>query len=259
MNKIKDYALHLNALRKQFGFAILSSAIKSELKLKKIDDLSEKKILVLAPHPDDEIIGCGGLIAKAKKNGSDVKVVYLTDGNVGVSDKKLSNSQRAKLREGEARSAAAIIGLSNSDLIFWRYQDGKFVSNQTSIKLLNNLITTYLPDIIAIPFISDPHSDHSETSKLLLKSLKALNIDPQILQYEVWTPVLANRILAIDDVLKLKTDALAHYKSQINARDYTDAVVGLGRYRGAMYNYAKYAEAYFASDKKIFIDLFGKN
>lgn len=258
MNKIKDYALHLNNLRKQFGFAVLSSAVKSQLKLKAIDDLSSKKILVMAPHPDDEIIGCGGLIAKALKDGSEVKVVYLTDGSAGVSDKKLNQSQRTSLREHEARSAAREIGLKDSNLIFWRYKDGRLVCNTTSQKLLNNLLTAYLPDIIVTPFISDPHNDHSETSRLIKKSLKMLNIDPQILQYEVWTPVLANRLLPIDKYIEIKRQALSQYKSQIAERNYLEGITGLNRYRGAMYGYSEYAEAFFASDKKIFIDLFGK-
>lgn len=256
MKKIKDYALHLNSLRKQFGFAILSSAMKSQLKTKPIDDLSGKKILILAPHPDDETIGCGGLIAKAKKSGSDVRVVFFTDGSAGVSDKKLTNAQRAKLREREAKSACIVLGLKESDLVFWRYQDGKLTTNSASVKLLNNLLTAYLPDIVLTPFISDPHPDHAETSAILRKSLEVLNIDPEIMQYEVWTPILANRTLSIDESIKLKMSSLGNYKSQISSRDYLDGVEGLNRYRGAMTGQSRYVEAFFTCNKKIFLDLY---
>jgi len=230
--------------------------MKSQLKVKPIDDLSGKKILILAPHPDDETIGCGGLIVKAKKSGSDVRVVFLTDGSAGVLDKKLNNTQRARLREQEARSACISLGLKDSDLVFWRYQDGKLTTNSASVKLLNNLLTAYLPDIIMTPFISDPHPDHAETSAILRKSLEALNMDPEIMQYEVWTPILANRILSIDGSISAKINSLRQYKSQIKSRDYSDGVEGLNRYRGAMSGQSKYVEAYFLCNKKIFLDLF---
>src|SRR5437762_25173 len=69
-------------------------------------------LLVLAPHPDDESLGCGGLIAEACGRGQDVHVVILTDGTGSHPNSRAWPRHRLKaLREAEAREAVAALGL----------------------------------------------------------------------------------------------------------------------------------------------------
>lgn len=269
LSKAKDYLLHLNNLRKAFGSAILFSAINSSLKLEILDDLPAKKILILSPHPDDDVIGCGGTIASFVANGSKVKIVYLTRGAMSPNSKKrLSAGEKvelAKTRENEAREAARILGVSNLD--FWRYKDGSLSAGRTSIKALANLLKTYKPEIIFCPTFQDSHPDHFETAKLLAKVLfqstftstpsRVRGFSGEIWLYEIWTPVYANRIVKIDKTIEIKRNALNTHKSQMQSRSYFDAVLGLNAYRAGMNLAGKYAEAFFACDEKLFLKIFG--
>lgn len=95
-----------------------------------------KKILVFAPHPDDDVIGCGGSIAKHTKQGSKVTVVYMTSGDAGSLN--YSKEELAQIREKEARSAAEILGVE--DLIFLRNSDGYLEYNKENLVKIIELI-----------------------------------------------------------------------------------------------------------------------
>ncbi len=92
-----------------------------------------ERVLILAPHPDDEVIACAGIIQKALKAGAQVKVVYLTNGDHNefafiVYEKRLTIRQGefihlGKLRQQEATEAMKFLGLSEKDLVFLGYPD----------------------------------------------------------------------------------------------------------------------------------------
>lgn len=258
LSKAKDYLLHLNNLRKAFGSAIFFSAIDSKLKLDVLENLLSKKVLVLSPHPDDDVIGCGGTIAMLSRNESAIKIVFLTQGSMGASSKeRLSSREKiefAKTRENEAREAARILGVS--DLDFWRYKDGSLLAGRTPIKALSNLLKTYEPEIIFCPTFQDPHPDHFETAKLLARALPWSTFSGEIWLYEIWTPVYANRIVKIDKTIETKKNALNSHKSQMQSRSYFNAVLGLNTYRAGMNLAGEYAEAFFACDEKLFLKIF---
>src|SRR5260370_13112736 len=67
-------------------------------------------VVVIAPHPDDEAIGCGGSICLQAERGNRVVVVFLTSGELGL--KKRSHAEVWKIREQEAESAAAVLGVA---------------------------------------------------------------------------------------------------------------------------------------------------
>ncbi len=93
----------------------------------------DDRILILAPHPDDEDLGCGGLIQKALKAKAQVKIAYLTNGDHNefaflVYEKMpiLTNAEfikMGKLREQEAKSAMKVLGMDEKDLTFFGYPD----------------------------------------------------------------------------------------------------------------------------------------
>ena len=80
-------------------------------------DLTGKKVLVFAPHPDDETIGCGGSLALHIKAGDPVKVVFLTNGAKGDSSGEIAKESYVELRKDEANKACAFLGVT--DLEFW--------------------------------------------------------------------------------------------------------------------------------------------
>src|SRR5262245_5051670 len=84
------------------------------------EDDAMTRVLVRSPHPDDESIGCGGTLRKHALRGDEVRVVFLTSGEKGGHGRP--PEETARVREGEAVAAAAILGLSGVE--FWRQQDG---------------------------------------------------------------------------------------------------------------------------------------
>lgn len=258
--RLKDNLLHLNNLRKFISWEVFRQATSSRFKLQILEDAPPGKVLVLAPHPDDDVIGCGGTIKLHRENNDEVKVIYLSDGSGGFPKKKKINSIRerkalAKIRSEEAKSATKMLGVS--DLIFWKYPDGRLNANRSTIKLLQNILDDYQPKTIYVPSFLDPHPDHYETAKILASTLREKsNFNGQIFSYEVWSPIFANRLINIDKVIKSKILSLKEHKSQLEGRNYLDAFIGLAQYRAGMYEVGKYAEAFFVCNKKLYLQLF---
>ena len=115
--------------------AILSSAIPARAEeLPSVEPFSsDDRVLIMAPHPDDEDIGCGGVIQRAVKSGAKVKIMYLTNGDHNefafiVYEKRLVFRNSAfvamgKVREEEAKKAMKILGVDSDNLIFLGYPD----------------------------------------------------------------------------------------------------------------------------------------
>lgn len=93
----------------------------------------EDKIIIFAPHPDDEILGCSGLIQKIIKNSGEVYIVYLTNGDHNqlpyrIYEKKIVLKPADYIKLGEIRrkesiEATKILGVSSQNLIFLGYPD----------------------------------------------------------------------------------------------------------------------------------------
>jgi LmbE family N-acetylglucosaminyl deacetylase len=241
LNQLKNFALSTNHLLKFFKKKILDNAIKSNFKLELLDEPPQGNVLVLSPHPDDDVFGCGGSIAKHTRNGDIVTILYLT-GN-------------AKRKE-EAQNASRILGTTKT--IFWDLEDGSITSSDNLAKKIADIINATKPQSIYVPAMDDPHSDHSEIAFSLAKALKLQEskiFDGQVLSYEVWQPIFANRLIKIDDSIETKIAAMKCHASQLEDRNYLDAIIGLNQYRGGMHNAGKYAEAFYSCNRDLYIKL----
>ena len=212
-----------------------------------------ENVLVIAPHPDDDVIGCGGSIAKHVDAGRAVTVVFLTSGDAGSLD-----HDRAALgiaREGEARAAAAALGVG--DLVFLREPDGPLDRAPLLIDPLVRLLRARRPGVVYLPHRGDGGTDHRAASAATEEALGRAGgpwfpelgagpwTVPVALGYEVWTPLA--RIGYAEDVtavIERKLAALALHRSQVGDIAYLDAVRGLNRYRGAMTGRGAYCECF---------------
>lgn len=127
------------------------------------------RLLVFSPHPDDETIAAGGLIARAQKNGAAVWVVLVTDGNRhGLENKRYSEFERA----------LAELGVAPDHLIFLNYPDGQ-LKNQTPAELegrFRTIIGQIKPTIIVFPHPRDSHPDHAATGRAVTKVTAGLAV-----------------------------------------------------------------------------------
>lgn len=197
-----------------------------------IEPQAAGRILVLAPHPDDEVIGCGGTLYKHHLAGDEITSVYMTDGRKGC-DISISDEQCAAIRREEALQAGKVIGLHRQ--IFMENSDmGLNNSRKNSLQLLD-IICQVRPDIVFLPSFMDHHPDHQATNDIFISAMKRHKPDMMCYAYEVWTPFIPNCMVDITSCSDLKIEALNKFKSQTKRFNVVGASLGLMKYRAVMY------------------------
>lgn len=165
-------------------------------------------ILILAPHPDDEIMGCGGTIIKYHKKGSAIHILYLSDGRFGVS------GQDTNSRKSEALAIKEIIPTVKQ--YFFYFEDSSLSENIGDLQLsIQKLITAIKPDIIFTPWILDHHDDHIATTIALAKAIESENTESILSMYEIMSPVFGNHSVNITSEFDTKKLLLNKYHSQV--------------------------------------------
>jgi len=202
-------------------------------------------ILVIAPHPDDESIGCGGAICLHSARGERVAAVFITSGEKGL--KNLDHKKAQKIREAEAKKAAKILGIGK--LYFLRLPDWTSGKNKKrGVRLLLPVLKRERPSLIYLPHPGEWHPDHQAALPMLRAALKRAAIPkPKLLAYEIWTPLLRfDHVENIVRVMRRKLKALAAHKSQLKEFNYERAIIGLNQYRGELAAKCRFAEVFSA-------------
>jgi LmbE family N-acetylglucosaminyl deacetylase len=198
-----------------------------------------ERALVLSPHCDDDVIGLGGMMHGHGLAGHDVTVVYFT---TPVPQGKGKSHQR-ELRKQEARKATERLGAF--DLLFLDQPEGKLKPDRQLIDRLVQIIHDARPDVLYLPWFLDNHVDHLAVNELLLHASSRCRPACMVYGYEVWTPMLPNRLLDVTDRIEVKKEALSHYTSQLAKVDLLGTTLALNRYRSVTHlKGAGYAEAF---------------
>lgn len=180
-------------------------------------DLKGKKFLILSPHQDDEILGCGCLIKKALEEKGRVKCIYMTDGSQSLSD-ELTPEDLIELRKVEALRLTSDMGMEEP--IFLGCPDGFLKpDDKETVQKIVEVIEDYRPDAVFIPYFLDGHKDHTAVSGIYLASIKLIKNHKEFdtYCYEINSPISVYGITHYMDCsgyLKAKSDALAFYSSQ---------------------------------------------
>jgi LmbE family N-acetylglucosaminyl deacetylase len=204
-------------------------------------------ILVIAPHPDDETIGCGGTLCLHTARHDRVVVVFLSSGELGL--EHLDRKKAWQLREAEAKTAARTLGLAA--LEFLRLPDWVVAEHvQKGGRLLSPILRRELPQLIYLPHPGEWHPDHQAALPLLRAALERSRIpQPALRAYEVWTPLQQfDHVENISRVMTRKLRALRAHRSQLTEFDYERAMRGLNQYRGALAGKCRYAEVFQSLD-----------
>jgi LmbE family N-acetylglucosaminyl deacetylase len=202
-------------------------------------------VLVIAPHPDDEAIGCGGAACLHAGRGDRVSAVFLTSGELGL--KHLPREEAWRIREAEAEAAANVLGLSG--VSFLRQPDWG-VGDQVpeAAAALRPVLARESPELIYLPHPDDGHPDHVAALPVLRAALAPVagaHSSPALLGYEVWTPLGEfDHVEDVTPVMRQKLRAVRCHASQMGEFRYDLAIRGLNRYRGALAARCKYAEVF---------------
>ena len=221
-----------------------------------IADFDAQPVLVLAPHPDDEIIGPGGTIRRHVLAGAPVTVAILTDGRWGGYN---GDGKLIERRRNESRRAAQILGLPPP--IFFDAPDRELGETPEILDKIRRLFIEKNPKYVYLPALTDGHPDHWSTNCLLHAILSNLPREsaPRLVirGYEVWTPTLANCCVDITSIADVKRQAIDAFPSQTSTHDYAAAALGLNKCRSLQHLHGRgYVEAFMQLTADEFSNLF---
>lgn len=216
-----------------------------------------KKVLVIAPHPDDDVFSSGGTILKLVKVGCEFKVVYLTSGSPQTYQVEKSHilTDRAAIMEKESKEVSKQIGTT---VEFWRFNNREINLDEPTLNRLRNTYAEFQPDAVFLPFIADDHDDHRRAVQLFYESFKDYNkLDYDIWAYQVYSNLLPNVVVDITDVIDEKIRLINLWDSVKCSRDWGHYIKGLNAFncRFLKTNQAGYAECFFVVPGKDYIDL----
>jgi len=158
-------------------------------------DPTLRRIFVVAAHPDDDTIGCGGTLAMASESGACVRVAYLTDGSRShPGSRRFSASDVAAMREIEAANALAELGIGEAPY-FFRLPDSGLVSLDTKersrvVAQLSSLFRSFAPELILAPWERDPHPDHIAAAAIARLAFETARVPGSAFAgYDVWLSI----------------------------------------------------------------------
>jgi LmbE family N-acetylglucosaminyl deacetylase len=203
------------------------------------------RVLVLAPHPDDDSLGCAGTVALLADRGAIVTILTVTDGEA-TKGAALTREEIACRRRSESARAAAIIGATPRYL---GLPDGGLLERERELEgLLRIAISEIGPNVVFVPWLLDGHPDHRALADALAAAMNDADngAERQIWGYEVWTALVPNRIVDITAAIERKRSALKAHATASLAFDLS-ACEGLARWR-AMHSLSGrgWAEAFLA-------------
>lgn len=228
-----------------------------------------KRVLVLAPHADDETLGCGGSLRKLRASGVAVKVLFISDGRLGDREvrelpenhpQKWARTQ-ALIEKRHAEATAAMAHLGVSEFVFLDLPDGELSKHALRLQIvLQDNILNWKADALYLPFISDRHLDHQAVAAAAIDAISQMQSTVRssisLCAYEIWSPLYPNLIIDITSEIEAKGNALQEYVSQLTGTDYQNAIRGLNQYRTMNGLYGKgYAEAFYCGSYELFLKL----
>jgi N-acetylglucosamine malate deacetylase 1 len=200
---------------------------------KRLPTVGSSSVLVVAPHPDDETLGCGGTVALLARNGASPFIAFLTDGGAShPSHASVSYADISRIRRNEALEATARLGLHGDQIAFLDARDGTLghMGAERRSEILwqiLHLLEKIRPKIILLPCRGDGSSEHDAAFPLVREAVGRSGQRPRLLEYPIWSLwnstlllnplVTCRRVWRVDfgAMLATKKKAMASYRSQI--------------------------------------------
>lgn len=209
------------------------------------------KIVAVSPHPDDEVIGCGGALIKHARAGHEVTVITFGE--------RLGNPLEADLTEAdyrrESEEALSTLGVTRHVALELKARD--FAVTHALLMRLVTELRRERPNIVYLPHEGEDDAEHRQTHHATLEALwmaqstyfesygPPMPAPEMVLAYEVWTPLPRFQYVEdVSDVIDQKVEAMRCYRSQLRHGSWDQAIRGLAAYRGAITRAGGHAEVY---------------
>ena len=186
-----------------------------------------KSLVVFAPHPDDETLGCGAIISRKIGEGYDVFVAVMTDGRhshnhvLGITDPPPVTIKMT--RRGEFHQAMEILGVKKSNTQMLDFEDGELGEHfEEALERSSSILSRVRPVEVYVTYRADKKRDHENAFKIVNQSLTQLGIAATIYEYPIWSRKKAPAeyskqgtfILEVANQLAVKRAAIGKYRSQ---------------------------------------------
>ena len=190
-----------------------------------------QKVWVLAPHPDDEVFGCGGAALIYAIQGAQVQVSVMSSGTgyaVGAEAEQIQST-----RENETNAALQSMGIEAAS--FWRLPDRGLGQCADLAQRLFEQIQSQAYQVVFAPSLNEVHPDHLALTRALIAAFEMCQAAgqplPYLVQYEVGAPIKPNLLLDISKVWPRKLQAMQCFTSQLQTQNYAKHIEALNTYR----------------------------
>lgn len=204
------------------------------------------RVMVFAPHPDDEVAGPGGALALHRVQGDPVRVVVATDGTNGDPDRRHEPAAFVQLRRSESRAGLSELGVD--DVHFWGFPDGHVLSPsdlELGVQMACKELVGFAPDLVYLPWQHEGHPDHHAVHIVVTRALDRLQFRGLALGYEVWNAMVPAVIVDVTTVIERKRRAMRAHASQNDYAQYEHCLNGLAAYRSLVHLRGRgYGEAF---------------
>jgi LmbE family N-acetylglucosaminyl deacetylase len=217
----------------------------------------KNNILVIAPHPDDDVLGAGGTMAAASHQGKGVFAVYITDGrNSPRKDKNISDDEMAALRKKEALTALRAVGAVGG--FFLEKRSGELAGGvkQEVEETLIRIFQLICPEEVFLPAPYERHLTHQLCTQLSIEALRMdSSLKPNLLGYSLWGCFWGVRRRIVRDItpiIKRKVEAVLSHSSQVAYKNYQQGILGKNNYEAIFWESHEIQKAAFV---EIFLDM----
>lgn len=193
------------------------------------------RVLVIATHPDDEVLGCGGVIARYSAEGADVHVLVVTRGSTDVFPTEFIEQGRRELAE-----AHRILGISGVRFLDLPAPKLDTIPGHLIAERIKQCIDELQPRVVYLPHFGDLHSDHRAVFFAALVATRPIHDSPvkKILSYETlseteWAPPSGSQVFVptvfvdVSQYLGKKLEAMRCYASQLQAPPHPRSLQGI--------------------------------
>jgi len=190
---------------------------------------SSSSVVVISPHPDDDVIGMGGSMRLLADKGINVFSVYITDG----SSKVFKERKISEVRQKEAIEALGVVRAKAG--IFLKHKSGK-LSVSKIVKKIIAVLDFIRPKTLYVTSPFERHATHLKVTEMTIKAVRQMkDYCPELWGYSVWSGAFAinkMKVVDISSVINIKKKAIGKHKSQQKYKDYASGMIGRNRYEG---------------------------
>jgi len=214
-------------------------------------------ILVISPHPDDDVLGAGGMMIGASQKGRGVFSIYITDGRGSPRlDPSVSDQEMAQQREAEAKASLKKMRATGGFFLRIKSDEIQVINVQNLIKWLIDIFEYIGPAEVYLPGPYERHRTHQRCTRLTIEALRSLvSLRPFLWGYSLWGSFWGGKrreILDITAMIETKAEAIHAHSSQMTYKDYCQGILGRNRSEAIFWESHEVPKATFV---EIFLDM----